>query len=184
MNEENIGQPSKEDKGKISLGIPEPEYPDIRPIIGEFLRDKGMHPSDVEGLAQAGGAVRHVQVIPPNIAKMMAMVATNAWKLKTKMSGGEEREIKEEWKRLYRHVDAIFENLADVGVEVKDRTGEPFDYGLPEKVITSHPTPGISRESVIETIRPTIYFNNQIIQRGEVVIATPETENPFTQSKE
>ncbi len=173
----------KKNRDEINLGIPEPEYPDVRPIIGEFLRGKGMHPSDVEEPAKAGEIVRHVQVLPPQIGKMMALVATNAWKLKTKMTGGEDGEVKEEWKRLYRHVDAIFESLADVGVEVKDRTGEPFDYGLPEKVVTSHPTPGITRESVIETIRPTIYFNHQIIQRGEVVIATPETENPSTQPK-
>jgi len=48
-----------------------------------------------------------------------------------------------------------------------------FDYGLPLKVVTTQPTPGITKESVIETIKPTIYWQKQIIQMGEVVIATP-----------
>jgi hypothetical protein len=44
---------------------------------------------------------------------------------------------------------------------------------LPLKVVTSQPAPGIARETVIETIKPTIYWQQQIIQTGEVVIATP-----------
>jgi len=60
-----------------------------------------------------------------------------------------------------------------VGMEVKDRTNEPFDYGLPEKVVTTQPQEGLSKEIIIETIRPTIYWNGQIAQQGEVVIATP-----------
>ena len=45
-------------------------------------------------------------------------------------------------------------------MEVKDRTGEAFDYGLPEKVVTAQPQPGLTREIIIETIRPTIYWND------------------------
>jgi hypothetical protein len=39
-------------------------------------------------------------------------------------------------------------------------------------VITTQPTAGIAKERVIETIKPTIYWNETIIQTGEVVIAT------------
>lgn len=60
-----------------------------------------------------------------------------------------------------------------MGLEVKDHTGDAFDYGLPLKVVTTQPTPGITREMVVETIKPTIYWERQIIQAGEVVIATP-----------
>jgi hypothetical protein len=44
---------------------------------------------------------------------------------------------------------------------------------MPLTVITTQPTAGIAKERVIETIKPTIYWNETIIQTGEVVIATP-----------
>jgi hypothetical protein len=56
---------------------------------------------------------------------------------------------------------------------VKDHTGDVFDYGMPLKVVTTQPSPGINKERVTETIKPTIYWQNKIIQMGEVVIATP-----------
>ena len=67
----------------------------------------------------------------------------------------------------------MFQSLSGIGMEVKDRTGEAFDYGLPEKVLTAQPQPGLTREIIIETVRPTIYWNTQIAQPGEVVIGTP-----------
>ena len=45
-----------------------------------------------------------------------------------------------------------------MGLEIKDHTGDAFDYGLPLKVVTSQPTLGLTKESVLETIKPTIYW--------------------------
>ena len=56
---------------------------------------------------------------------------------------------------------------------IKDHTGEIFDYGLPLNVVTTQPSPGITKERVLETLKPTIYWQEQMIQMGEVVIATP-----------
>jgi hypothetical protein len=35
----------------------------------------------------------------------------------------------------------------------------------------------------LETLRPTIYWGNQIVQQGEVVIATPEESAKQEESK-
>jgi hypothetical protein len=106
------------------------------------------------------------------ILKGMADIATNAWKAKAKMLDNA-GEVRDEMKRVFRHIEGVLDSLHEMGLEVKDHTGDAFDYGLPLKVVTTQPTPGITRESVIETIRPTIYWQQQIIQKGEVVIATP-----------
>jgi hypothetical protein len=116
--------------------------------------------------------------VPEHIVKSVANIATNIWKAKVKMLDTSSGEVREEMKRVYRHVEAAFEGLGEVGLEVQDHTGQAFDYGLPTKVITAQPTQGITRESVIETIKPTIYWRHQLIQVGEVVIATPATPNP------
>ncbi len=84
-------------------------------------------------------------------------------------------EVVEEMKKISRSIDGIFESLAALDIEVKDHTGQPFDYGLPLKVVTTQPTAGIAKEQVIETLKPTIYWRQRIIQTGEVVLATPSS---------
>jgi hypothetical protein len=123
--------------------------------------------------AGEGGAVEYRPVIPPVVVKGMADIATNAWKAKGKMLDATTGEVRDEMKRVYRHIEGVLESLQAMGLDVKDHTGDAFDYGLPLKVITTQPTQGITRESVIETIKPTIYWQQQMIQTGEVVIATP-----------
>lgn len=105
--------------------------------------------------------------------KGMAAVATNAWKAKSKMMEETSGEVRDEMKRVYRHVEGILEALREMGVEIKDHTGDAFDYGLPLKVVTTQPTTGLTKEKIIETIKPTVYWQKHIIQMGEVVIATP-----------
>jgi len=117
-------------------------------------------------------------VLPPHFVKSLLAVATNAWRLRSRLVNtdtGEPRDDlkKEDVRKLVRHLEAIFESFSQIELEIKDRTGEAFDYGLPEKVITTQPQPGLKKEQIIETIRPSIYWNNQLAQQGEVVIATP-----------
>ena len=117
-------------------------------------------------------------VLPPHFTKTVLAVATSAWKLRARLidakSGEPRYDVKkEDVRKLARHVEAIFEAFEQIELEVKDRTGEPFDYGLPEKVVTTQPQPGLKKEQIIETLRPSIYWNKQLAQQGEVVIATP-----------
>jgi hypothetical protein len=122
-------------------------------------------------LERSGGAIRYA--VPDNVTKGMAAIATNAWKARTKMLNSQSGEPHEEMRRVYRHIEAMFETFQEMGLEVKDHTNDAFDYGMPLKVVTTQPTQGITKERVAETIKPTIYWQKQIIQMGEVVIATP-----------
>jgi len=111
--------------------------------------------------------------LPEKVVKAVADIATNAWKARAKMVESGTGDVRGEMKRIYRHIEGMFDSFREMGLEIKDHTGDAFDYGLPLKVVTTQPTPGITKESVIETIKPTIYWQKQIIQMGEVVIATP-----------
>jgi len=154
--------------------IPRAEFPDESKIIERLLRVQEAILAESRG---GGDSVRYA--MPPNFLKAMADIATNVWKAKVKMldSSGETRE---EMKRVYRHVEGVMESFKEIGLEVKDHTGDAFDYGLPLNVVTTQPTQGITKESVIETIKPTVYWQKQILQRGEVVIATPASTLPTT----
>lgn len=110
---------------------------------------------------------------PADIINALASIATNAWKAQNRLVDPKTGEPHEETKRIHRHIESILDSLGQIQVQVKDHTGEVFDYGLPLTVVTTQPTRGIDRERVIETIKPTVYWKQQMIQAGEVVIVTP-----------
>jgi molecular chaperone GrpE (heat shock protein) len=76
-------------------------------------------------------------------------------------------------KRVYRHVEAIFEALKQMGVEYIDPVGRPYDSGMALKVVTFEPTPGLSKEEIKETVKPSVIWQGRLIQMGEVIVGTP-----------
>jgi hypothetical protein len=142
-------------------------YPDVEDLLHQSHgTPQGTHPTAVP------------LSVPPRVIKGFAEAVTNAWRAKIRMLDPVTGDVREEMRRVYRHVEATLEVFVGLGIQLKDHTGETFDYGSALKVITTQPTPGILQESVIETIKPTVYWNQQLIQIGEVVIATPT--NPST----
>jgi hypothetical protein len=114
-----------------------------------------------------------------DLTKLLNSLANNAWKIQGRVmvnrKGEEIRDElkKDDIKKLVRHLDSIFEALTEFGFEVRDRTGENYDYGLPERIVSSAPRAGLTKELIVETLKPTIYLNSHLIQAGEVVIAVP-----------
>ena len=104
---------------------------------------------------------------------VLTEVATQAWKAKQRLEKSATAEVGEGVARIQRHVEAILDSLAKLGVEIKNHTGEPYDYGQSLTVVASEQREGISHEVVAETIRPTIFLRGRRIQQGEVVIETP-----------
>jgi len=70
-------------------------------------------------------------------------------------------------------VTAILDTLEGLGLTLRDRESEAYDYGLPEKVVAAERSAQVSREVVLETIRPTLFFRNQLLKAGEIIIALP-----------
>jgi hypothetical protein len=105
---------------------------------------------------------------------LLADACTGLWRLRQRMlQPGTDRPL-EEMRRAYRHLESTWDTLAEAGVEIIDHTGTPFDIGLALKVIAYQPTPEISSDCVLETIKPTIYFQRERLQMGEVIVATPQ----------
>lgn len=148
--------------------IPSPQWPDEKRMIDALATQLK---SILSSHRDQGASIRYA--VPEKFVKIIADVATNAWKARTKMTDGASGDVRDDMKRVYRHIEGMFESFQEMGLEIKDHTGEIFDYGLPLKVVTTQPTQGIAKERVIETLKPTIYWQEQMIQMGEVVIATP-----------
>lgn len=111
---------------------------------------------------------------PHKLLAMLTEVATHAWKAKQRLAKSLGTATGSDPTRVLRHVDGILDSLAKLGVEIKDHTGDSFDYGQSLKVVASQPREGITHEVVAETIRPTLFLSGHRIQQGEVVIDTPQ----------
>jgi hypothetical protein len=112
-------------------------------------------------------------LVPEEIVKAVIGIATNTWKARRRLIDPVSGEVGEEMKRLNADIERIQRCLEELGVVIEDHTNQPFDYGLPWKVVATKPTTGIQKEMVTETLRPTIRWHDQIIQHAEVEIATP-----------
>lgn len=106
--------------------------------------------------------------------RLFADIGTGLWRLRQKLVKPGTTQPLDEMRRPYRHLESVWDALAQAGVEIQDHTDKPFDSGMSLKVVSFQPTPGLERERVIETIKPTIYFKGKSIQMGEVIVGIPE----------
>lgn len=117
---------------------------------------------------------------PENLAnelvKLLADVTTGLWRLRLKMLPAADTDPSEQHRRSSKQVEAILDTLTAAGVQIRDHTGEAVPRGgiYTLRVLAYEPTSGLSKELVIETIKPTIYLRDRVIQIGEVIIGTPE----------
>jgi hypothetical protein len=109
-------------------------------------------------------------------------LCTGLWRLRRRMiDPGTDRPL-EEMRKPFRHLESVWDTLADAGVDIRDHTNEPVpEYGsVGLDVLAYQPMPGISRERVIETVKPSIYVGERLVQMGQVIIGTPEKTSDAT----
>ena len=113
-------------------------------------------------------------VKPANAATpLLAEVGTGLWRMRRRLSETESGKERETLRRTQRQVESVLDVLAQSGLEIQDHTGAAYDPGLSLKVIAFQAVPGIGRETVTETLRPSIYWCGERIQMGEVLVGTP-----------
>ncbi len=103
---------------------------------------------------------------------MAADVGTLVWRVQQRLATTGEHT--KQLQRLSRDIERTQDALTQGGIEIKDHTGGDYDGGMALRVITSQPVPSLARRQIIETLRPTIYYRDRIIQMGEVVVGVPE----------
>jgi hypothetical protein len=135
----------------------------------------------ISGLASSKKIAADAE-ISPTYLRALVSIATNTWRAKTKMADAVTGEIREEMKRVGRHVEAIYRNLVELGIVIRDHTGEAYDEGQPMKVVATKPTAGLDKKRVSETLLSSIFWNDHLIQNGEIEIAVPITEGSSCES--
>lgn len=140
--------------------------------------------------------------VPTDHLKALVSIANNFWRARKRMLDAVSGEVREDTKRIHRDVEAIRRSLAEVGIvicyhgdndaektqaknviTIRDHTGNAYDEGEPMEVIASKPTPGLDKKRVSETLLPSISWNNQRVQNGQIEIATPASPNTASESQ-
>ncbi|MCL2103508.1 MAG: hypothetical protein FWH21_00400 [Kiritimatiellaeota bacterium] len=132
---------------------PQPQRPDVRPDENTFVE-----------------AIRKI--------------AASAWRLKgiafmpgtdDPADGLDPKQLKD----LCFHLGRLYNSLGMLGVTVLDFTGQPFHAGMPVKVVSAKPVPGLDEEVVEQTLQPTLKFTKTgECYPGEVITLKPEEEEP------
>lgn len=106
-------------------------------------------------------------------------IGTRLWRLRNELTRNEaEDSSSRPLRQAARHVEVLWDRLAEAGLEIYDHTGELMPEGIYLlKVLAHQPTSRVTSNRVIETVKPTIRFNKKIIQVGEVIVGTPEKAN-------
>lgn len=110
--------------------------------------------------------------------KFLADVATGIWRMRRNMvPRGTDRMLDarplEEMRKPFRWLQSTWDTLNERGLEIQDHTGDRYIPGQSLKAIfEAHPD--LREDTIIDTIRPTVYFEGKIIQMGEVVVGTPD----------
>lgn len=103
--------------------------------------------------------------------EFLTRIATNVWALRHKVA---QLAPSAEADSLMVHIDAAHDALRQVGVEIQDYLPQPYHPGMNVEILVFQPQPGIDREMISATIRPAVYLRGQLINRGQVIVATPE----------
>ncbi|WP_433179618.1 hypothetical protein [Actinoallomurus sp. CA-150999] len=103
--------------------------------------------------------------------RSVADVVTSIWRLRGRMA-----KLPDGTRSITRHLEMAWDTLTEAGVDTRDHLNDPYDSGLPFIVVAFQPVPGIDRERVIETIRPTVYLNDRAIQTAEVIVGIPDAQ--------
>jgi hypothetical protein len=102
-------------------------------------------------------------------------IGTRLWRLRNELEKGSEGYTGETINRARSHIETLWELFAEGGVDIRDHTGQIWPKGkILLKALEFQRTSYVTRERVIQTVRPTIRFNGKIIQVGEVIVGTPE----------
>lgn len=104
----------------------------------------------------------------------MASLATQVWRARNRVIDPATGEPREEMRRIHRHVEGALEALTQLGLVINDWVNQPYDSGLPVKVLTFQPASEVQRDTVLEATRPTVLWKDRLLQMGEVIVGIPQ----------
>jgi hypothetical protein len=107
------------------------------------------------------------------VLKATAAVATAVWRVQSKLETVADGELPDPLRNLPRHIQSAWDALRGGNIQINDPTGSRYIPGMAVNVLAIQPVEGISCETIHEIIKPTVYFNDLLIQQADVIVARP-----------
>ena len=77
-------------------------------------------------------------------------------------------------KNLSKKYDRTLKVLSKNGFQIMDYDNKKFNDGMSIKVLDSYQDPNVEDDTIVETVKPAIFYENKMILMGEVIVAVPE----------
>jgi hypothetical protein len=110
--------------------------------------------------------------------KALAASATNLWRALRKLEDADD--APPPVRHAQHYLRKVRQTLADGGLVIYDHDGELFHPGLSLDVLARESSAEAEKETVAETVRPTVYLGEERIQLGQVIVVGP----PFDSTQE
>lgn len=108
-----------------------------------------------------------------HLLQVISEVCVGVWRAKSKLIDSTNGESTEQTRRALRPIESTLDTLQQGGFEIKDHTNKPYVVGMLEKVVSWEQKEDLTEEIIIETLRPTIIYQDRVLQNGEVVVGVP-----------
>lgn len=100
-------------------------------------------------------------------------VATYLWRAQKTVSLYFDESSTREVRQLARHLRSSQESLSALGVRVQDHDNAEFDDRQGLQAMAFQDEPDLRVETVLQTVRPSVYLFDRLIQPGEVIVGRP-----------
>jgi hypothetical protein len=104
-------------------------------------------------------------------ARALAGAGTSLWRARGKLT--QLKDDSRQARQTNRYLGETEAALAKAGLTIQDHTGDIYHSGLALEVVVMVEDPNVSEETIVETVRPSIYFDDRRIQEGQIVVGRP-----------
>jgi hypothetical protein len=138
-----------------------------------MFRPKQM-PTQSTGQSEPQAVAAQVIVLQERLRKTLCLMATETWRLQRKIERLPSASSPEELTGITASVNRMESGLRDIGIECREYTNQPYDPGMQLTVLAYEAVEGIdtTREMILQTVAPSVFFGGQLIQQGEVVVSS------------
>ena len=106
--------------------------------------------------------------------RTLAELGTNLWRARQRLLGlSDKGSLVTESLKILRPIESALENIESIGIKIMDFTGKPYVQGMALNIVSSQPNSSLKADRICEMLKPTIYFREQFIQAGDVIIEGP-----------
>ncbi|MCU1685290.1 MAG: hypothetical protein JWQ81_6029 [Amycolatopsis sp.] len=109
--------------------------------------------------------------------KALADAATNLWRAQRRLvQSGEEPSARS--RQTGRYLQTCRDSLSAAGLVLQEHDGDAFHAGRSLEVLVFQEDDTLFAETILQTIRPSLYFEGRLIQMGQVIVGAPTPKNP------